>query len=69
MPCSLSVNRGSPIRGHNLSVELVPAVAKPQEYVLDLPSEKDVIPVDDILYDLVEGMTSTAVSVLNSRKR
>ena len=38
------------------------------ECLLDLPSEKDVVPADYILYDLVEGVTLTVVSVTPSRK-
>ena len=39
------------------------------ECLLDLSSEKDVVPADYILYDLVEGMTLTMVNVTPSRKR
>lgn len=35
---------------------------------LDLPPEEDVKPVDYILYDLVEGVTLTVVSVLHSTR-
>ena len=38
------------------------------ECLLDLSSEKDVVPTDYILYDLVEGMTLTVVNVTPGRK-
>ena len=56
-PCSLWVNRGNPSRGRNLSAGSVSSRSKVSgERSLDLPPEKDIEPVDYVLYDLVEGV-------------
>ena len=62
--CFLWVDRDSPIRGRNLFIESVSSRRKASgKRLLDLPPEEDVIPVDHILYDLVESVTLMVVGI------
>ena len=54
-----------------MSIELVPSRRKASEIcLLDLPSKEDVIPVDHVLYDLVEGVTLMVIGIpcISSKK-